>query len=316
MVIVILSLWGSAGLGYLLRRHPQAWVSLMLLVFVWLLLFIIGIEVGSNRQLIQSMGNLGFEAAVVTFVTTLCCGIATWMMWRWINVQPATEIVEKKMDAPRRKHRYKIPSLSSLWNKLRDSLIILCCFLAGCLVGLQYGNSMLPSQASFVTLCLMMACVGFNIGQNSELRNSFRRIKKKLILLPLVTIGATWVGSALTALLLPRHGLTDWLAVGSGFGYYSLSGIIITQTRGAELGTIALMYNILREISALLFSPLLFRLFGPLSPISTGGATTADTTLPVIARVCGEKFIPISVYHGLTVDFTVPFLVPFFCSLA
>lgn len=315
MITIILILWGSAAIGYLLRRHPQAWVSCLLTPLVWLMLFILGIEVGGNRMLMESMGRLGFEALIVTLLTTVCCCLATNLMWK--HVEPSHEAQTARSSQPgRRRHRYKIPSLSSLWNKLRDSLIILCCFLLGCFIGLEYGNGMLPPDAALYILCLLMGCVGFGIGQNSELRNSIRRIKKQLILLPLVTILATWAGSALTALVLPRHSLTDWLAIGSGFGYYSLSGILITQARGAELGTIALMYNILREISALLLAPVFLRLSGPLAPISIGGATTGDTTLPVIARVCGERFIPISVYHGLTVDFTVPFLVPFFCSLA
>lgn len=75
------------------------------------------------------------------------------------------------------------------------------------------------------------------------------------------------------------------------------------------------MYNVLREITTLLFAPLLLRLFGPLSPISIGGATTADTTLPIITRTCGPQFVAIAIVHGLLVDFSVPLLVTLFCSI-
>ena len=94
-----------------------------------------------------------------------------------------------------------------------------------------------------------------------------------------------------------------------------MSSILITEARNAEMGTVALIYNILRELMALLCAPLFRQFFGPLAPISVGGATTGDTTLPIISRTCGQTFIPLSIYHGLTIDFTVPFLVPFFCSL-
>lgn len=57
----------------------------------------------------------------------------------------------------------------------------------------------------------------------------------------------------------PRHSLSDFLAVGSGFGYYSLSSIFITEYRGAELGTIALLANIVRELIVLLCAPLLVK---------------------------------------------------------
>ena len=133
--------------------------------------------------------------------------------------------------------------------------------------------------------------------------------------MPIVTIVSTWIGAIITALLLTDHSLSDWLAVSSGFGYYSLSSMLITEVRGIELGTLALIYNVLREVTTLICAPLLFRLFGPLSPISMGGATTADTTLPTISRVSGTQFVPIAIFHGLVVDLSVPLLVPFFCAL-
>lgn len=75
----------------------------------------------------------------------------------------------------------------------------------------------------------------------------------------------------------------------------------------AELGTIALIANIIREIFALLGAPLFVRYFGRLSPICAGGATTMDTTLPIITRYCGKDLVFVSIFHGILVDFTVPF---------
>ena len=117
------------------------------------------------------------------------------------------------------------------------------------------------------------------------------------------------------SLFLPGRTLWDCLAVGSGFGYYSLSSVFITEYRGAELGTVALVANIVREIITLLGAPLLVCWFGRLAPICSGGATTMDTTLPVISRFSGKEFVVVSIFHGFVVDFSVPFLVTFFCKL-
>lgn len=105
------------------------------------------------------------------------------------------------------------------------------------------------------------------------------------------------------------------MAVGAGFGYYSLSSIIITEYKGAELGTIALLSNIMREIIALLVAPFLVRFFGRLAPIAVGGATTMDTTLPIITRYSGEKYIVVSIVHGCLLDFSVPFIVTLLCTI-
>ena len=126
---------------------------------------------------------------------------------------------------------------------------------------------------------------------------------------------AKLAGSAAVSLILTHRSITDCLAVGSGFGYYSLSSIFITEYKGAELGTIALLANISREILTLLAAPLLVRWFGNLAPISAGGATTMDTTLPIITRTAGQQFVVVSSFHGFVVDFSVPFLVTLFCSI-
>ena len=64
-----------------------------------------------------------------------------------------------------------------------------------------------------------------------------------------------------------------------------------------------------------LFTPLLVRFMGPTAAISCGGASTLDTTLPVITRYAGKQWIFISIVHALVLDFSVPFWVTFFCGI-
>lgn len=200
---------------------------------------------------------------------------------------------------------------------MKGSLIIIGFFILGIVVGIMnwlpdlnaYGN------VSFLTLCALLFCVGVTVGNNTALLKSFRQLDPRLMLLPLMTIVGTLAATSIASLGLPGRNLTDCLAVGSGFGYYSLSSILITEYRGPELGTVALLANIIREIITLLGAPLMVRFFGPLSPISAGGATTMDTTLPIITRASGDQFVILSLFHGFLVDFSVPFLVTFFCTL-
>ena len=200
---------------------------------------------------------------------------------------------------------------------MRGSLIIVAFFIAGLLLA-RWGwipSSLSEGDISIWALYALMFLVGISIGSDTQALKAIRGQHWKILWVPVATWAGTLVGTALASLLLPSRSLADCLAVGSGFGYYSLSSIFITEYRGAELGTIALAANIIREIITLLGTPLLVCWFGKLAPICAGGATTMDTTLPVITRFSGKEFVVVSIFHGFIVDFSVPFLVTFFCKL-
>ena len=210
---------------------------------------------------------------------------------------------------------------------MKGSILIVGCFTVGCLLG---WSSLIPSSVmegsenySRYVLYLLMFLVGISIGSDKKLHEILRSVHPRLLLVPLATIVGTLAATALVSLLISRWSMAHCLAVGSGFGYYSLSSILITEltavslgTQGAaELGTVALMANVIRELIVLLGAPLLVRYFGRLAPICAGGATTMDTTLPVITRYAGKEVFFIAIFHAIIVDFSVPFFVLFFCSL-
>lgn len=200
---------------------------------------------------------------------------------------------------------------------MKGSLIVVGFFVLGvCLGRLDLAPALLmDSRVTFAALCCLLFCVGMSIGSNDNIVSEFRSLNPRLALLPVATILGSFAGSLVAWFFLQYRGVTDCMAVGSGFAYYSISSIFITQYRGAELGTVALLANIYREILTLLIAPLLAKVFGPLAPISSGGATTMDTTLPIISQTCGQQYVVVSLFHGFVVDFSVPFLVTMWCML-
>ncbi|MDD4141465.1 MAG: lysine exporter LysO family protein [Bacteroidales bacterium] len=208
---------------------------------------------------------------------------------------------------------------------MKGSIVIVVCFVLGILFGVfdLVPDYILEADVAVYVLYALIFAVGISIGCDKNLKHIIKNFDVKLLLLPLATIVGTLSFSALVALFLSKWSVTDCMAVGSGFAYYSLSSILITELKEAslgvqlatELGTIALISNIIRELYVLLGAPLLYKVFGKFAPICVGGATTADTTLPIITNVCGKDLVFASIFHGLVIDFSVPFMVSFFCSL-
>lgn len=200
---------------------------------------------------------------------------------------------------------------------MKGSLIIVGFFILGIAAGLSgmVPESIIDGDLTFYALCALLLCVGIGIGSDRNIMTKFKSLDVRMALLPLGTALGTFAGSLVVSFILSGRSPLDCLAVGSGFGYYSLSSIFITEYKGAELGTIALLANIIREMVTLLLSPVLAKVFGPLAPISSGGVTSMDTTLPIIMASSGEQYSAVSIFHGFILDFSIPFLVTFWCTL-
>ena len=69
-------------LGYLLRKRDLKKIPQIITLLIWLLLFILGIEVGSNEQIIKGLHTIGLEAVILTLGGTLGSVIAAWALWR------------------------------------------------------------------------------------------------------------------------------------------------------------------------------------------------------------------------------------------
>ena len=305
MLVIFAVIIGGIATGRLLIGRRLAFVPRLITVIIWALLFLLGVEVGSDPAVVGSLATLGGAALAIFALSVAGSIFAAWLLWRRIRGRavPADD-GEAAADVP-----------VSAWAALCGSLVIVAFFVVGCVVGLFAPFDLAGSRVSAYVLYALMFCVGITLGNDCTLAGRVRRLDPRLALLPVATAVGTLAGAALAAPLLAEWSLTDSLAVGAGFGYYSLSSIFIADFRGPELATIALLCNVMREIFTLLAAPLVARWCGPLAAVSIGGATTFDTTLPILAQAAGRPYAVVSVFHGCVLDFSVPFLVTFFCTV-
>lgn len=175
-------------------------------------------------------------------------------------------------------------------------------------------NCFLKQDFSGFTLYILLFLVGVSVGVDTRLIKSLVGFDFRIVLVPLTTIVGTAIGVSFVFLFTRDYSFTELQAVGAGYGYYSLSSIVIAEKHSETLGVVALLSNIIREITTLLFAPVLALFFGKIAPICSGGATSMDTTLPIVTRVSGREYALISLFHGVVLTVLVPFLVTMILS--
>ncbi|WP_462324459.1 LysO family transporter [Desulfoplanes sp.] len=200
---------------------------------------------------------------------------------------------------------------------MKDSCILIAFFLAGILAGVTgtVPKEYLVPSLEMGILYVLIFLVGLGMGSDSNFLQNILRIGKQDLIVPASVVIGSILGGAAVSLVITGVDWTGGAAVGAGFGYYSLSSVLISQLRGDELGTIALVANIAREVTTIVAAPLMVRLTGPLGPIASGGATAMDTTLPIVVRCSGKKYAMTSVISGIFLTCLVPILVPFLLAL-
>ncbi|MFP4516824.1 MAG: lysine exporter LysO family protein [Desulfovibrionales bacterium] len=191
------------------------------------------------------------------------------------------------------------------------SLCILGFFAAGIAAGL-FGvvpEAWSADDLALIALYVLLVFVGMGVGSDSRSLSHILKVRGKVVLVPLGIAVGSLMGAGVVALFLPGLNFREGMAVGAGFGYYSLSSILISQMHSQDLGVIALLSNIIREVITLVGVSLFIRL-GPLGPIASGGATAMDTTLPLISRYIPGEYTVIAVFSGLVLSLLVPLLIP------
>ncbi len=85
MFTVISFMLGGVVIGALLRKRDCSWTSKAITVLIWLLLFLLGVEVGGNTKIIAALPVLGLDALTISVASILGSCVCAWLLWRYIQ---------------------------------------------------------------------------------------------------------------------------------------------------------------------------------------------------------------------------------------
>jgi len=188
------------------------------------------------------------------------------------------------------------------------------------IAGIGVGYFLLPNSIFQYTdiiidigLCLLLFFVGIDIGRNKEVFSKIKKTGFKVLLIPfMIIIGS--IGGSMFAGFLLKLPLNESGAVGAGFGWYTLSSMMLASY-STELSTLAFISNVVREILALISIPIIAKYIGDIESIAPAGATAMDTSLPIISKSTNPHTAIIAFITGVILSTAVPILVPIIIKL-
>ena len=286
-------------IGYLIPLHRPSALKLIARLLSWIvyvILFFMGISLAFLDNLASNLLAI-LHYAAVSVVIILLCNIAA-LMW-----------LEQKMPWQNHHRQEKLPSRLAM---ALESLQLCGVVFIGFLIGLS-GISFLQhaTEASEYTLIFLLFLIGIQLRNNGM---TLRQIvlNRRGMIVAVVVMVSSLLGGIINAFILDLP-LKTGLAMASGFGWYSLSGLLLTESYGPVIGSAAFFNDLARELLAIMLIPGLVRRSRS-TALGLCGATSMDFTLPVLQRSGGVEIVPAAIVHGFILSLLVPILMAFFSA--
>ena len=284
-------------IGYLIPLHRPSALKLIARLLSWIvyvILFFMGISLAFLDNLASNLLAI-LHYAAVSVVIILLCNIAA-LMW-----------LEQKMPWQNHHRQEKLPSRLAM---ALESLQLCGVVFIGFMIGLS-GISFLQhaTEASEYTLIFLLFLIGIQLRNNGMTLRQIVLNRRGMIVAVVVS---SLLGGIINAFILDLP-LKTGLAMASGLGWYSLSGILLTESYGPVIGSAAFFNDLARELLAIMLIPGLVRRSRS-TALGLCGATSMDFTLPVLQRSGGVEIVPAAIVHGFILSLLVPILMAFFSA--
>lgn len=285
--------------GYLIPLRSRSALQLINRLLSWIvyvILFFMGISLAFLDNLASNLLAI-FHYSAVSIVVILLCNIIA-LLW-----------LERTLPWQHNHQQEKLPSRIAM---ALESLQLCGVVLLGFLIGLT-GWPILQhaTEASEYTLIFLLFLIGIQLRNNGMTLKQIILNRRGMIVAVVVALSSL-AGGVINAFILDLP-LKTGLAMASGFGWYSLSGILLTESFGPVIGSAAFFNDLARELIAIMLIPGLV-LRHRSTALGLCGATSMDFTLPVLQRSGGLEIVPAAIVHGFILSLLVPLLMAFFSA--
>jgi uncharacterized membrane protein YbjE (DUF340 family) len=284
-------------LGYLIKIKEQKWISKINQILSWMVYFILFI-MGSE---LAHLDNFASNLKVILFYTSIlfiCTFGGNFIFLAIVDLflpwgrQQSNQIYQS---------RFKM-----ILESLRVGIALITGFIVGLLPLFIWEYS---EDITKFTLVFLLLLIGIQLRSNNV---SLKQIllNKVGIITTIIVMLSTLFGGIIASFILSQP-VRVGLAMSSGFGWYSLSGILMTEAHGPIIGSATFLNDILRELCAIILIPTLIKRYR-LTALGLCGATSMDFTLPMLQKGAGVSIVPPAIVQGFLLTLIMPILMTLF----
>ena len=161
-------------------------------------------------------------------------------------------------------------------------------------------------------LYALLFFVGLDMGRNETVFSDMKKAGWRILLFPFASMLGTLLGAALVSVLFP-YKVNECMAIAAGFGWYSLAPVLLAEY-SSIISAICFLANVMRELLAFIFIPIVAKRVGYIETTSLAGAAAMDTCLAVTIRSTHERIVIYAIACGMITGTLVPVIIPILIS--
>ncbi|GLT18270.1 membrane protein [Vibrio zhanjiangensis] len=296
----MLFIFAPLVVGYLIQTSSSillARINRATNYLIFVILALMGLSLASLDNLGQNLQLI----LVYVAVFSICIGVSNLVALPIVDKLFPIHVIGKKN---------KLPLSRMALESTKLILVVGVGLFVGTLLTIDLGWVDITSES---VLFLLLFLIGIQL-RNSGLSLRQILLNKQGMIIAIIIIFTSIIGGIIAAYILDI-GLYQALAMSCGFGWYSLSGILMGDAFGPVFGGASFLIELVRELVALVMIPLIIH-SRPSVAIGYAGATAMDFTLPIIQTTGGVRCVPVAIVSGFILSLLVPLLMLFFVSLA
>lgn len=320
------------------RFNVSGGVGKALTVIMYIIVFVMGIRMGSNEEVTANLGTIGVQSLLISVLTIAFSILAITLMRKLMKIDKSgtkisgvagsckvseTEentaggaecISEAEAEEIRRKNKENLKTTLFIAIDVAISMLFGYFAIRPAFAGKYEFFDSFTSNAIVVGLCFLTGLVGFSLGLDGTV---FKRIKEAgitVLIVPLLMIVGT-VSAGVLFSLLSSFGMKEAVAISLGFGWYTYAPGIISEAGYVMAGAVSFLHNVIRETTGIISIPFIAQKFGYIESTTVPGIAAMDICMPIIERSCRPDTIVYGLSNGLCASLACSMLVPIVISL-
>ncbi len=312
--------WSALILMYIVgmklrdRKEKLGWVESAMNIMVYLLVLLMGLRMGANKEIVDSLGTIGIQSLIVTIITIVMSVLGITLSRKILKMDRYGNVGDERVPKDQKMARDAKTDVGGIKSTIIIGIVVALGMSVGYFLiykklGVQ--DEFMIKSDPYLTACLVLliGTVGLTLGLDGSV---FRNIKKAgagIIIFPIAAVLGSVLGGVIYAAVSPMT-LREGIAISCGFGWYTYAPNVILQAGYPVASAISFLHNVLREVAGIIGIPFLAQKIGYVEACAVPGVAAMDVCMPIVERSAREDTVVYSFGIGLLMCLSVPVLVP------